>query len=69
MPFFMVKCYAGGKEKRGGPRKVEARNALEAAEEICGGPLIEGAKPGNMRAEVLALEKPRPMTVYRNKTE
>ena len=68
MPFFVVKCYAGGKAKRD-PRKVEARDALEAAEKICGGPLIEGAKPGNIRAEVLSLEKPRPMTAYRDKTE
>ncbi len=68
MPFFMVKCYAEGKAK-GGPRKVEAKDALEAAEKICGGSLIEGAKPGNIRAEVLSLEKPRPMTAYRDKTE
>ncbi len=58
----------GGKAK-GDPRKVEARDALEAAEKICGGPFIEGAKPGNIRAEVLSLEKPRPMTAYRDKTE
>ena len=68
MPFFMVKCYAGGKAK-GDLRKVEARDALEAAEKICGGPFIEGAKPGNIRAEVLSLEKPTPITAYRDKTE
>ena len=68
MPFFMVKCYAGGKAK-GHFSRVEARDALEAAEKICGGSLIEGAKPGNIRAEVLSLEKPRPMTAYRYKTE
>ena len=68
MPFFMVKCYAGGKAK-GDPCRIEARDALEAAEKICGGSLIEGAKPGNIRAEVLSLERPRPMTAYRDKTE
>ncbi len=74
LTMFLLPAF-GGEGGRKGPSKAglmtmtEARDALEAAEKICGGSLIEGAKPGNIRAEVLSLEKPRPMTAYRDKTE
>ena len=65
MPIFTVWCYVGG--KRNDPRRIEAKDALDAAENVCGGPLIEGSKPGTILAEVLAQDKPRPKTTYRAK--
>ena len=65
MPFFMVKCYAGGKAK-GHPRKVEARDALEAAEKICNGSLVANGKLGQLRAVVSPLENPNDKTTFRD---
>ena len=53
MPRFKVMCYDRGRWDCQEPRIVEARNAKEAAEKVCGGPLIRGSdKPGNLRAKV-----------------
>ena len=53
MPLFRVVHYEDG---AGGNRmvheEVEALDAQAAAEMICGGPLQEGGKPGQLRAQV-----------------
>ena len=63
MPFFMVKSYVGGKSDEN-PRKVEAHDKLQAAEDVCGGPLVEGAKLGNLRATVWPLDNPNNKTTF-----
>ncbi len=65
MPMFTVWCYVDG--KRNDARRIEAKDGLEAAENVCGGSLTEGSKPGTIRAEVLAQDKPRPRTTYRTR--
>ncbi len=65
MPKFTVWCYVGG--KRNDARRIEAKDALEAAENVCGGPLIEDPKIGNLRAEVTPLDEPRRKFTYRIK--
>ena len=53
MPRFKVMTYDRGRWDYLEPRIVEARNAKEAAEKVCGSPLIKGSdKPGNLRAKV-----------------
>ncbi len=68
MPFFIVKCYVAGISDEN-PRKIEASDKLEAAENVCGGPLIEGAKLGNLRAVVWPLDKPSDKTSFRNRDQ
>lgn len=58
MPIFMVRCYVRAVSDGNEARKIEAKDALEAAEKVCGGPLIEGGKPGQFRAVVSPLDKP-----------
>ncbi len=65
MPSFKVLCFVGGKWDENDAVKIEATHALEAAEKVCGEPLIEGAKLGDIRAEVTPLDKPRRKTAYR----
>jgi hypothetical protein len=53
VPRFKVMTYDRGKWDYLEPRIVEARNAKEAAEKVCGSPLIKGSgKLGNLRAKV-----------------
>jgi len=66
MPFFIVTCYTGGKSDES--RKVEAHDKQQAAEDVCGGPLIEGAaKPGNLRATVRSLDNPNDVATFRER--
>ena len=67
MPNFMVLCFVGGVWDDNDAVKIEAKDALEAAENVCGGPLIEDPKIGNLRAEVTPLDEPRPKFTYRIK--
>ncbi len=67
MPFFIVRCYTGGKSDED-PRKVEAHNKLQAAEDVCGGPLIEGpTNLGILRATVRPLYKPKDVATFRER--
>ncbi len=66
MPFFIVRCYTGGKSDED-PRKVEAHNKLQAAEDVCGGPLIEGAIPGNIRATVRPVDNLNDVATFRER--
>lgn len=65
MPLFMVQCYEGGKWDGKDQRRIEAESALEAAEAVCGEPLAEGAKLGDLRAQVTSLQKPMQKVVFR----
>ncbi len=58
MPCFKVRCYESGKWDGIEPRDIEAQDEREAAERICGGPLIEMGKPGQLRAQVWLASKP-----------
>ena len=58
MPRFMVRCYEGGIWDNIEPRDIEAQDEREAAESVCGGPLVEAGKPGLLRAEVWPLSSP-----------
>ncbi len=60
MPRFKVKCYKAAKWDGIKPHDIQAQDEQEAAERVCGGPLIEGAgKPGQLSAEVWLSSKPR----------
>jgi hypothetical protein len=53
MPRFKVMTYNRGTWDRIEPRIVEARDEKEAAERVCGAPLVPGSNsPGNLRAKV-----------------
>lgn len=58
MQAFKVRCFNAGIWDGHEPRDVEANNALEAAERICGAPLIEAGKIGSFRAEVYVASAP-----------
>lgn len=63
MSIFSVRCYANAKPE-GEYQKIEAESELEAAEKACGRPLIEGAKPGNLRALVWSPHNPNKKTSF-----
>ena len=67
MPTFMVSCYVGGKSDGIAARRTEAKDALEAAEDVCGGSLIADGTLGQLRAVVSPLNKPGDKTTFRNK--
>lgn len=52
MPVFKVRCFNAGQWDGVEPRDVEARDEHEAAERICGGPLVDSGIPGRLRAQV-----------------
>ena len=70
MPLFMVSCYEGGVSDGNDHRTIEAKDELEAAESVCGGPLIEGvAKHGQLRAQVRPLDKPSDKKFFRDRPQ
>ena len=58
MQSFKVRCYEAAKWDWIEPRDIEAQDEREAAEIVCGGPLIEAGKPGQLRAQVWPASKP-----------
>ena len=58
MHSFKVKCYEAAKWDGIGARDIEAQDEREAAESVCGGPLIGRGKPGQLRAQVWPASKP-----------
>jgi hypothetical protein len=64
MPWFMVTCFRDGKAE-GAYQKTEAADAREAAENVCGGPLLEGAGL-NVRATVRPLDDPEKIKTFRS---
>ncbi len=67
MPSFKVLCFVGGKWDENEAVKIEATHALEAAEKVCGEPLIEGVKLGDIRATVRPLDNPNDVTTFRKR--
>jgi hypothetical protein len=57
MPTFRVLCFKAG-EMDGDPHKVNAADEQTAAEQVCGEPLVEAGKPGQLRAQVSLVSKP-----------
>ena len=58
MPRFKVRCYESGKWDEIEPRDIEAQDEQEAAESVCGGPLLEAGKLGQLRVEVWTPSSP-----------
>jgi hypothetical protein len=58
MERFKVQRFDGSARLVGGPSEVTAASELQAAEAICGGPLIPGGKPALLQAEVWPVSKP-----------
>ena len=58
MPKFTVTRFRDGTRDEGDPHCVDAQNEQEAAEQVCGEPLVEDkGKPGQLRAEVWPEDK------------
>ncbi len=58
MPRFKVKCFEAAIWDGNDDRDIEAQDEQEAAELVCGGPLIEAGKLGQLRAQVWPASKP-----------
>ncbi len=58
MQSFKVRCYKAAKWDGIEPHDIEAQDEREAAEIVCGGPLIGRGKPGQLRAQVWPRSKP-----------
>ena len=58
MRIFTVMCFEAGQWDQKEPRDIEARDEQEAAERVCGGPLVAAGKPGQLRAQVSPSSKP-----------
>lgn len=58
MPYFKVRCFEGAIWDKKEPSDIEAQDEKEAAERVCGRPLSEGGKPGQLRAQVSLVSKP-----------
>ena len=52
MPNFGVRCYDSGVPDQKPYRIIEAENELRAAIQVCGEPLTDGGKLGQLRAIV-----------------
>jgi hypothetical protein len=52
MQTFKVVCYEAGEWDLARARVVEAQDAQEAAERVCGGPLLSRGNIGQLRAQV-----------------
>ncbi len=64
MPKFTVRCYAGGVWDNSDSVDVEAQNEREAAESVCGGPLLYDGKLGQLRAEVWPTSSPKTKSLF-----
>ena len=59
VPTFRVVCYEAGEWDLAKARVVEAQDAQEAAERVCGRPLLSGGNIGQLRAQVAPISRPR----------
>ena len=64
MPIFKVECFDAGIKDGKGVREVEATNEQEAAELVCGGPLRDGGKLGQLRAQVYPPAAPKAKKLF-----
>ena len=58
MPNFGVLCYDRGVSDQKPYTIIEAENELQAAIQVCGEPLTDGGKPGQLRAVVWPVSNP-----------
>ena len=68
MPIYRVRCFDGHKwdEGEGG---VQAQNEKEAAERVCGVPLVTSGTPVRLRAQVSASDKPGAKSLFYEQAE
>ena len=64
MQTFKVVCYEAGEWDLARARVVEAQDAQEAAERVCGGPLLSRGNIGQLRAQVAPISRPRSTTTF-----
>jgi hypothetical protein len=65
MPKFRVLCFEVNAGTWAEHRDIEAQDEREAAEHVCGGPLVADAgKPGQLRAQVTPEGKPAQRTMF-----
>lgn len=58
MTVYKVRCYEAGIWDGNEPHEVEANDPREAVEAVCGGPLSDAGKPGQLRAEAWPVSAP-----------
>jgi hypothetical protein len=56
--------YEAGEWDLANARVVEAQDAQEAAERVCGGPLLSKGNIGQLRAQVTPISRPRSKTTF-----
>ena len=64
MPRFKVRCYESAIWDKIEPRDIEAQDEQEAAESVCGEPLLDAGKHGQLRAEVWPPASPRKKKLF-----
>ena len=64
MQEFRVVCYKEGEWDNANARVVEAQDEQEAAERVCGRPVIARGKIGQLRAQVSPASKPAARTMF-----
>ena len=64
MPSFRVLRFDLNAKMSAEHRNVEAQDEREAAERVCGAPLIDVGKPGQLRAQVNLEGKPSNRTMF-----
>jgi hypothetical protein len=58
MPIFRVTCYKAGEWDGAQAREIEAEDEQDAAEQVCGAPLVTEGKLGELRAQVSPVSEP-----------
>jgi hypothetical protein len=61
---FRVVRYEAGEWNLANASVVEAQDAHEAAERVCGGPLLSRGDIGQLRAQVTPISRPRSKTTF-----
>lgn len=64
MPKFRVVCYEAGEWDVAKARIVEVQEEQEAAEHVCGRPLVARGNIGQLRAQVSPVSKPAAKTLF-----
>lgn len=65
MPYFYVMCFEGGIWDKRDAQRVRARSGQEAAERVCGEPLVECNVLGQLRTQATAVARPNRKTTFR----
>ncbi len=64
MDTYSVQLFERGIMDKVEPRQVEASSAVEAVALVCDEPLRDGGKPGQLRAVVWPLNRPRQKSTF-----